>query len=138
VAVSADQLHFSRSGESPPPQMLAAQYLAIDTKMAPSAVKYRGEVRVATPAGGNWLSITPDTGTFPAELEVDVNPEDLAPGSYVGFLVLSIDDMVHIGSTTVAILLEVSGEPEPESCCAVIRRQARAHTASPGSFQAGQ
>src|SRR5437879_3415818 len=38
---------------------------------------------VTTPAIDAWLIATPDTGTLPATLSVQVNPSTLAPGIYV-------------------------------------------------------
>jgi len=37
-----------------------------------------------TTSGGNWLSVTPTSGSTPAELSVSINPANLPPGSYTG------------------------------------------------------
>ena len=39
---------------------------------------------VITPAGGNWLSSSPGSGSTPATITVAVNPGTLEPGTYTG------------------------------------------------------
>jgi len=43
----------------------------------------------ATVSGGNWLSVTPTSGTTPGSLSISVNPSGLAAGSYGGTVVVT-------------------------------------------------
>jgi hypothetical protein len=58
---------------------------------------------VTTQSGGNWLSVTSGTST-PANLTVTVNPAGLAPGTYVGNIVVT---PATGAAQTVAVLLVV-------------------------------
>lgn len=55
---------------------------------------------VATVTGGNWLSVSAVTGTFPATLQVSVNLAGLPPGVFTGTITVSPS---LSGSTPVAI-----------------------------------
>jgi uncharacterized protein (TIGR03437 family) len=44
---------------------------------------------VSTNSGGNWLSVTPTSGTTPSTLTVSVNPAGLASGTYQGVVTLT-------------------------------------------------
>ncbi len=59
---------------------------------------------VATVTGGNWLSLSAVTGTFPATLQVSVNLASLPPGVYVGTITVSPS---VAGSTPVAIAVSL-------------------------------
>jgi hypothetical protein len=111
---SADQLSFTQGGlvDAPAPQTLSIADISFRSS-APA--KYKAEARIATPQGGNWLTISPETGNLPALMNISVNSDGLSPGSYVGFIEVSDPDSSN-SLVTVAVLLTVSdpgttGEP---------------------------
>lgn len=55
-------------------------------------------------SGGNWLTVSPQTGTTPQVLSVAVNPSGLAAGSYAGFITVTSGS----GSVTVPVVLNVN------------------------------
>jgi uncharacterized protein (TIGR03437 family) len=59
----------------------------------------------STTSGGNWLQVTPLTGTTPARLNITANTGTLAPGSYAGQIAIST------GGTTqnIPVTLSISG-----------------------------
>jgi Viral BACON domain len=61
-----------------------------------------------TTSGGNWLSVSPASGTAPASLAVTVNPANLQAGSYSGSV------YVTQGSTnyTVSVTLVISSQSQ--------------------------
>ena len=67
---------------------------------------------VRTADGGSWLTVTPDFATSPTTINVAANPAGLAPGQYVGAVVLT-------GATQEAVfhyipvMLTVSTQPIP-------------------------
>jgi uncharacterized protein (TIGR03437 family) len=58
---------------------------------------------VATVSGGAWLSVTPSTGTSPANLTAIVNAASLTPGTYSGTITVS----TAYGNLTVSVALTV-------------------------------
>ena len=44
---------------------------------------------VTTSGGGNWLSVSPSTGTTPQALSISVNPNNVQPGTYSGTVVVT-------------------------------------------------
>ena len=48
-----------------------------------AALSFTATASVTTPAGANWLSVSPTAGTTPTEMTVSVNPTGLAPDSCV-------------------------------------------------------
>jgi hypothetical protein len=109
LVVSADRLSFTQEGAAgPAPQSLSASELSLISSS--SAAKYKAEARIATPQGGNWLSVSPPVGNLPALMNIGVNTSGLSPGSYVGFIELSDPDSGN-SLVTVAVLLTVSSNP---------------------------
>jgi uncharacterized protein (TIGR03437 family) len=43
----------------------------------------------AAASGGNWLTVSPTSGTTPANLAVSVNPSGLSPGDYTGTITIT-------------------------------------------------
>ncbi len=43
----------------------------------------------AAASGGNWLAVTPNSGTTPANLSISVNPAGLNPGTYNGTITVT-------------------------------------------------
>ncbi len=76
ISVSPASLTFTHQvGASAP----AAQKIAVSS--TGGALSFSAS---ATSTGGNWLSVSPTTGTSPRDVNVTVNPAGLAPGSYTG------------------------------------------------------
>ncbi len=57
----------------------------------------------ASAAGGNWLSVTPQNGAAPSSATVTVSPQGLAPGTYVGQVLLQ----APTGNATIPVTLNV-------------------------------
>ena len=64
-----------------------------------------------TTESGNWLSVTPNAGMTPVNLQVTVNPNTLAPGTYKGAVVLGTTD-ISTSPISLPVTLEV-GSPRP-------------------------
>jgi trimeric autotransporter adhesin len=66
----------------------------------------------AQPLGGNWLTVSPATGTTPATVTVTANQAGLAAGSYTGTVTLT---PTAAGSTplTIPVTLTVGTQPAP-------------------------
>jgi hypothetical protein len=62
----------------------AAQNVSVATTPS-EAVAYTA----AASSTGNWLGVTPNAGTTPAEISVTANPADTTPGSNIGTLTLN-------------------------------------------------
>ncbi|MEZ5351023.1 MAG: hypothetical protein R2762_00170 [Bryobacteraceae bacterium] len=65
---------------TPGASLPAAQTLSLATSN--TVINYAATAE--TLSGGTWLSVTPTGGLTPASLQVSVNPQNLAPGSYAG------------------------------------------------------
>ncbi len=77
MAVNPSSLSFSfQQGGSAP----AAQKFAVSSTGGP----LNFSVTASTASGGNWLSVSPASGTTSAEISVSVNPSGLSPGTYTG------------------------------------------------------
>lgn len=78
LAVSANSLLFTaRQAQLPPsPQRLSVT--------GGNLVPLAWTAEVTTQQGGNWLAVSPPSGTTPASLQVGVNPANLVPGTYQG------------------------------------------------------
>jgi uncharacterized protein (TIGR03437 family) len=66
-----------------------------------------------TSSGGNWLSVTPTTGTTPASLSISVAPQNLAPGNYTGMVQVDTPSSTTHPSATVTVNLSVTTVPKP-------------------------
>lgn len=63
-----------------------------------------------TTSAGEWLAISPATGTTPATISVTVNPENLAPGFYTGSVEISVPG-AETGAVSVPVTVLVSSDP---------------------------
>lgn len=66
-------------------------------------------VNFAVTSPGNWLTLSPATGTTPGSVLVTVNPTGLAAGTYGGTITVS---GFGTNSATVAVTLSVTGAPQ--------------------------
>ena len=69
---------------------------------------YTGSVTTET---GNWLTVTPNAGMTPVNLQVTVNPNTLAPGTYKGAVIVGTTD-ISTSSIRLPVTMEV-GPPRP-------------------------
>ncbi len=63
-----------------------------------------------TTSGGNWLSVTPTSGTAPASLGIFVNPAGLAAGTYFGNVTISSTGASN-SPQSISVTLTVSAAP---------------------------
>jgi uncharacterized protein (TIGR03437 family) len=97
--VAASGLSFTTSiGASPAPKQVT-----ISTNGDPQ----NWSATVQTDSGGNWLSVTPLSGTTPVVATISVDASSLAPGNYTGSITLASG---NAGSKTIQIQLAV-GSP---------------------------
>ncbi|MGA2039171.1 MAG: BACON domain-containing carbohydrate-binding protein [Bryobacteraceae bacterium] len=85
LTLSATSMTFSAAvGGSAPSQLLTVS-------SSPTGTVFSATASVSSPAGGNWLSISPSSGnlTTNQNLTVSVNPSGLAAGNYSGAIGLS-------------------------------------------------
>ena len=57
--------------------------------VSPETITGAFTTAVLTDSGGNWLSVSPSSGTAPATLTVTVDPSNLAPGRYSGEVLIT-------------------------------------------------
>ncbi|MGH9630905.1 MAG: BACON domain-containing protein [Bryobacteraceae bacterium] len=113
-------LTFTQAGAAPP----AAQTVQITS----SSANVNFTTNATTTSGGNWLSVTPASGTTPGSLTVNVNGTGLAAGTYNGTIAvsggsasqLSIPVTLTVSSTAALTLAPASltfdhiiGQPAP-------------------------
>ena len=96
VNVSPAQLTFNStaSGPATPSQILNVS----------STTGSNTTFRATALSGGNWLSVSPQSGTTPQALSVSVNPAGLTAGSYAGFITVT----AATGAVTVPVILNVN------------------------------
>jgi uncharacterized protein (TIGR03437 family) len=87
------------NGSSPP------QTLKVTTNGNPAPFT----VSIIPGTGGNWLTVTPTSGTTPAPLTVSANPAGLADGEYTSQIVLQ----GPANTLTIPVALEVHSPPPP-------------------------
>ena len=80
-----------------------SQLLLVDNVGGPQ-LNWNGAVE--TDSGGQWLSLSPRSGTAPTDTVVTANPAGQQPGAYHGRVVLSAGDQ----SFTVPVVMVVEGE----------------------------
>jgi len=91
------------------PASLTFTYQAGGTTPANQAITVNGTGTFSASATsvGNWLSITPNSGTSPSALTVSVNPAGLSAGSYNGSVSV-VGTGTSSGSSTVSVTLTVT------------------------------
>jgi len=67
-------------------------------------------VSANTTSGGNWISVTPSSGTTPANLSISVNPSELGTGTYNGTITVSGTNGAQ-GALIVNVALTVTASP---------------------------
>jgi uncharacterized protein (TIGR03437 family) len=102
ISVGPDFLFFRQTGSATvPPAQLQVATVGAFTAAA------------ATKSGGNWLSVSPATGTGPATLTVSVNTTGMAVGEYSGSITISgAATAIVNGPAVVGVLLEVTGSSQ--------------------------
>jgi uncharacterized protein (TIGR03437 family) len=101
VSVNPSQLIFnvqSGSGASPSQNLFVSSTTSTAVSFTATAF-----------SGGNWLSVTPGSGTTPQVLSVVVNPGSLAPGSYNGFINIASPNGNVFASVPVTMNINVTG-----------------------------
>jgi uncharacterized protein (TIGR03437 family) len=69
--------------------------------------------QAATESGGNWLSISPASGTMPGSIAVSVDVSNLAAGTYRGTITVTAPQAAP-PTQTVAVELSVTAAPKPQ------------------------
>jgi uncharacterized protein (TIGR03437 family) len=64
-------------------------------------------------AGGNWLSVTPSSGSAPATLTINTNTTGLLAGSYTGTIAVNSPNSVTQPAATITVNLSVLAVPKP-------------------------
>jgi uncharacterized protein (TIGR03437 family) len=92
LTVSPPQITLSEgmtSGSNIIQQSIQVSAGATQAQDAKDAASVAFSVTSMTNAGGNWLSVSPSTGTTPATLAVSINSGGLAVGSYYGTITVT-------------------------------------------------
>lgn len=101
VTVSASTLNFSAvSGAASP----ATQSLTVSSAAGSASVPFT----VSAASTGNWLSVTPASGTTQASLSVAVNQANLSAGNYSGTITIS-----PTGGSAVSVTVNLTVVTEP-------------------------
>jgi len=127
IAVSTTTLQFSyQTGGTVP----AAQKVTVSS--SGGAVSFTAAV--ATGIGTGWLTVSPGSGSTPAELAVGVSPAALAPGSYTGTITVSAPSASN-SPQQVSVTLTVTAAPQPQP---VVTKVVNAASYVPGSLTVGE
>lgn len=68
--------------------------------------------QASTTSGGSWLSVSPQTGTAPANITISANPTGLPAGSYQGFVTVTAAGVAN-SPQAVQVTLNVATAPPP-------------------------
>ncbi|MGD0666621.1 MAG: hypothetical protein ABSB23_03610 [Bryobacteraceae bacterium] len=101
ITVSASALGFSALAAGTAP---ASQTLTVSSTAGSSGVAFTA----AASSSGNWLSVSPTSGTTQALLTVAVNQASLSAGSYTGTITIT-----PTGGTAVVVTVSLSVVSEP-------------------------
>jgi uncharacterized protein (TIGR03437 family) len=103
LTLGAAALTFQTSpGQDPPAQSLAIVNSGVGA--------FNWTATAATSSGGNWLRVSPASGSGNGMLQVSVSAASLAAGSYTGTIVIAADGAVN-SPATVQVALSVSASP---------------------------
>jgi uncharacterized protein (TIGR03437 family) len=120
---TANALSFtSAAGIAPPSQTIGVTASA-------GSLPFVTVIGITTPQGGNWLSVSPISGTAgstPANLTVSVNPQGLNPGTYTGSITFTATNASN-SPLTINVTYVVTAIPTP----------APTTVQNGGSFQSG-
>ncbi len=98
VGVSTSTLSFSYRGGSDTPAAQTVHVTSSGTSLTFSAT---------ASSTGNWLQVTPSSGSTPADVSVSVNPATLTPGTYQGTITVAGTGGAA-GSNTINVTLTVT------------------------------
>lgn len=118
------------------PTSMTFSYIAGSPNPAPQQLQVTGtganlSYSATVTVGSDWLSVTPASGTAPANPEVRVNPVNLMPGTHTGTIVVA-GTAGATGSTTITVTLTVTA-PLP-----TIERVTNAASYNTGPISAGE
>jgi hypothetical protein len=85
---------------------------AVTQQLAVSGASGGFTAGVNTSSGGNWLSVTPVSGTSPANVTVSANPTGLAAGTYTGTITFTAPGVTN-SPQTVTVTFNVATAPPP-------------------------
>ncbi|HZT28993.1 MAG TPA: hypothetical protein VFA33_03855 [Bryobacteraceae bacterium] len=125
LSLSPSSLQFSigSGGSAPMPQTLTLSSGASPLNFTAAA------------SGATWLSVTPQTGAAPGSITVSVNPAGLAPGTYVGSVLVTPNGLAG-GSQTAPVMLTIAdgATTGPLASGAVNSASGAAGTFAPGTI----
>jgi len=100
VSAAPTQLSFAGAPNqgSGPPQTVS---------LASSKAGLKWTATLATQSGGNWLSVSPASGTFPTSISVAANSTGLVAGSYSGTVTITAPDAAN-SPLVIAVALRVT------------------------------
>jgi uncharacterized protein (TIGR03437 family) len=110
----------------------AAQTLMLATSSG--SLPFVANVNIASPAGGNWLSVTPGSGTVstdPTSLSISVNPQGLNPGTYNGTVSISSPNASN-SPQTIPVTLVIQALPTPVPTAVQNANTSQTGAVSPG------
>jgi uncharacterized protein (TIGR03437 family) len=115
----------SSTDPSPQPQRIT---------LATTSVPIPANVAANTASGGNWLKVTPVSGTTPLELSVSVDPAGLQAGHYIGEIVArSADPTVLLLPQPIRVDLAIT-DTTPVITSVVNAASGQAGPLAPGSW----
>ena len=82
--------------------------------------------------GGNWLTVTPSSGTAPATLTINTNTTGLAAGNYTGTIAINSPNSVTQPAATITVNLTVLAVPKPVATAVQNAASALIGPVSPG------
>jgi uncharacterized protein (TIGR03437 family) len=104
-SVSPGTLDFSAVAGS---TAFAGQQITLNS--AVGGLVWQGTARVQ--GGGHWLALSPSSGQIPATASVFIDATDLVPGTYQGFIDISVP-LATSALQTVAVTVSVLAPPPP-------------------------
>ncbi len=105
---------------------------AVQLTSSGGAAPFTATVQTAS-STGNWLSVTPTSGTTPAALSISVNTANLAAGNYTGSIVINSPNVANQPAATINVTLTVTAIPKP-----VINSINNAASYGPGAISPGE
>ena len=115
VTVTVNLTIASASVVSASPTSLSFNYNAGDTTPSPQPVQVTGgsglTFTATASSAGNWLAVSPTSGTTPASLSVSVSPAGLNANTYTGTITVT-GTGTATGTTTINVTLTVTA-PRP-------------------------
>jgi adhesin/invasin len=121
------------------PRAVSSQTIELTSANSSVAISYQTVAEVHTPAGGKWLSVSPNAGTTPGAATVTADPTGLSAGIFTGVITFTPND-ITISPVSVPVTLVVgcgaSACPTPPPAALSITNSASFHAGgSPGEIQ---